>query len=68
MVENALTRSGFNSHIYFVTCKNKVLALFNCAILIHTLHRQKKRLVIFVLPLVRHVFFWVIIILHRRLH
>ena len=45
MVENALTRSGFNSHIYFVTCKNKVLARFNCAILIHTLPGEKLRYV-----------------------
>ena len=38
----------------------KVLARFNCAILIHTLHGEKRRNVL--LALVSHVFFCVIII------
>ena len=46
---------------------DKVLASFNCAIFLFT-NYFVKNFVMFVLPLVRHVFFWVIIILHRRLH
>jgi len=46
---------------------DKVLVRFNCAIF--NLHNTwRKHFVTCLLPLVRHVFFWVIIILHRRLH
>ena len=46
---------------------DKVVARFNCAIF-NSHITGRKSFVTFVLPLERHVFFWVIIILHRRLH
>ena len=42
----------------------KVLARFNCAIF-NSHITWRKNFLMFVLPLLRHVFFWVIIILHR---
>ena len=46
---------------------DKVLVRFNCAIF--NLHSTwRKHFVTCLLPVVRHVFFWVIIIVHRRLH
>ena len=46
---------------------DKVLARFNC-VNFNSHISWRKNFVMFVLPLVRHVFFWVIIILHCRLH
>jgi len=46
---------------------DKVLARFNCAFF-NSHITWRKNFVMFVLPLVRHMFFWVIIILHRCLH
>ena len=46
---------------------DKVLARFNCAIF-NSHITWRKNFVIFVLPLVRQVFIWVIIISRRRLH
>ena len=46
---------------------DKVLARFNCASF-NSHITWRKNCVMFVLPLVRHVFFWVFIILHRLLH
>jgi len=46
---------------------DKVLARFHCPIFDSHIARRKN-FAMFVLPLVRHMFFWVIIILHRRLH
>ena len=46
---------------------DKVLARFNWANF-NSQITWRKNVVMFVLPLVRHMFFWVIIILHLRLH
>ena len=48
-------------------CVDKVLTRFNCAIF-NSHITWWNFFVMFVLPLVTHVFFWIIIILHRRLH
>jgi len=46
---------------------DKVLARFTCANF-NSHITWRKKIIMFVQPLVRQVFFWVIIILHRQLH